>query len=342
MKRWERKRHTKAYVEPCLEEALPVSVADMLSMFGSSPRAFAASLLVTLGLVSGCSFEVEGRLGGDPESAREPAPTESAEPIVNGLPATSYPEAVVIDAVRWGKPWRCTGALVAPKVVLTAGHCVLGVTSAVVKAPYAGKQQAKGAKFLSYDWKDTSGYVVAEQHDVGLVVLDAPIALASYPALAKERAADGALAVSVGRIHNGSANAGLYVSQPLALEDGGPKGWAFYYLSKEVIQSGDSGGPVVLVGPGPHTIVAVNSAGGNGTQFLARTDLLRDWIDQTIAAATVKPAACAHAVCSEGSALVPACDPCVAAICAADAYCCKTAWDHVCVDEVTGVCGKGC
>jgi len=34
------------------------------------------------------------------------------------------------------------------------------------------------------------------------------------------------------------------------------------------------------------------------------------------------------------------CDPCVSAVCAADAYCCGTAWDGICVGEVETVCGQ--
>jgi hypothetical protein len=51
---------------------------------------------------------------------------------------------------------------------------------------------------------------------------------------------------------------------------------------------------------------------------------------------------CAHAMCDEGDPLDPACDPCVASICAVDDYCCSTYWDHICVGEVASVCGEAC
>jgi hypothetical protein len=31
-----------------------------------------------------------------------------------------------------------------------------------------------------------------------------------------------------------------------------------------------------------------------------------------------------------------------AKICATDSYCCKTAWDNVCVGEVTSICQSKC
>lgn len=51
---------------------------------------------------------------------------------------------------------------------------------------------------------------------------------------------------------------------------------------------------------------------------------------------------CAHPRCSTGAALAPSCDPCVASICAADPFCCSTAWDGACVAQVATVCSKTC
>lgn len=54
------------------------------------------------------------------------------------------------------------------------------------------------------------------------------------------------------------------------------------------------------------------------------------------------PAACAHDVCEEGAGLDSTCDACATKVCAADAYCCETAWDNVCVGQVASACGKTC
>jgi len=51
---------------------------------------------------------------------------------------------------------------------------------------------------------------------------------------------------------------------------------------------------------------------------------------------------CAHSLCDSGGALSPSCDPCVAAVCQADPYCCDSDWDGVCVGEVGSVCGIVC
>ena len=58
--------------------------------------------------------------------AVEGSPTEElaieavAQPIVNGQAATSYTEAALIN----GPGFICSGAIIAPRVALTAGHCV--------------------------------------------------------------------------------------------------------------------------------------------------------------------------------------------------------------------------
>jgi hypothetical protein len=51
---------------------------------------------------------------------------------------------------------------------------------------------------------------------------------------------------------------------------------------------------------------------------------------------------CAHDECKTGTNLTSGCDACVTQICAADAYCCSTSWDRLCVNEVGSICGKSC
>ena len=51
---------------------------------------------------------------------------------------------------------------------------------------------------------------------------------------------------------------------------------------------------------------------------------------------------CAHSVCQQGAGLAPACDPCVAAVCAVDDYCCISAWDDICLSELAAICGVDC
>ncbi|MBW2453336.1 MAG: hypothetical protein JRI68_02445 [Deltaproteobacteria bacterium] len=48
---------------------------------------------------------------------------------------------------------------------------------------------------------------------------------------------------------------------------------------------------------------------------------------------------CVHSECAAGDALVASCSTCATAVCNADPYCCNTAWDSVCVNQVDQYCG---
>ena len=62
--------------------------------------------------------------------------------------------------------------------------------------------------------------------------------------------------------------------------------------------------------------------------------------EASIAATALSCPDCAHSRCDGGGMLDPNCDTCVAAVCAADSYCCDTAWDSLCVEEVRTICGN--
>jgi hypothetical protein len=51
---------------------------------------------------------------------------------------------------------------------------------------------------------------------------------------------------------------------------------------------------------------------------------------------------CYHDICTTGAPMDQSCDPCVAQVCAEDPYCCTTAWNYQCVDQVESVCGQTC
>ncbi|MFO0579392.1 MAG: metallophosphoesterase [Polyangia bacterium] len=51
---------------------------------------------------------------------------------------------------------------------------------------------------------------------------------------------------------------------------------------------------------------------------------------------------CAHPLCEVGASLKKSCDPCVSKVCAADPYCCSTAWNSICVREVQSICHPSC
>lgn len=95
-------------------------------------------------------------------------------------------------------------------------------------------------------------------------------------------------------------------------------------------------------GDTPHTSVGVTTAVGAGG-FGG---------DPSVTIATVSGAnttstssgsggaspACDHDVCSDGGPLKTSCNACSAAVCAADPFCCTTAWDEICIGQTGDHC----
>jgi hypothetical protein len=152
-----------------------------------------------------------------------------------------------------------------------------------VTTPFAGGQTAMAHKSWT-KYVMTGETVNPDTIDVAVLILDTPIQLASYPTLTSSPVSDGTKAINVGRIQNNQlSNSSLYFGKSVSLEDGSQDGFQYSYVSSEIIESGDSGGPVYVTSGAKRTIVAVNSGAGGGTQILARVDLVKSQIDQLIA-----------------------------------------------------------
>jgi hypothetical protein len=283
------------------------------------------------------------------------SPESESDEIINGTGAHAYPEAVLVNMLEGNQTVAaCSGSLIAPTVVLTAGHCVHNWSQWHVIAPHAGLQQAMATSGATYDWDAGGEGVDPQEHDIGLVFLSAPITIAAYPLLAQKPLAAGARVLNIGRIHQGQvSNSSLFVSKPVTTTPGSSLGFPYDYAAVDRIESGDSGGPDVLPGAAPHTIVAVNSGANSSTEVLARVDLVASWIAAQIGAhaagakpskpvAPKKPGKCGHDLCASGGALEATCDPCVAKVCSADAFCCAGAWDAQCASEAASACPSAC
>jgi hypothetical protein len=221
---------------------------------------------VLLALVTACTS------GGSADDAT------SSDAIVGGTSASAdYPEFVTIDLSRG----ICSGVMLSSSVVLTAGHCAMEAGVVVHRGNVSAT--GDGVPYEYYDDVADEAKMDATIHDVGLIIIQGDgIDLPSYPRLADAPVANGTEVVTIGRVRDGDWTQEGWAAKK-RVSDAAPVGFPLAYVSdRQVGQSGDSGGPVMLPGPLPHTIVAVHSR-RIGTLDApldgdARIDLVKSWI----------------------------------------------------------------
>lgn len=133
----------------------------------------------------------------------------TANAITNGEPDAGrhpYVGLLVFDAAP-GKPgWQCSGALISPNIVLTAGHCTDGAVAARAwfyedvtydsvpfpLYPYGGPGSGaiEGKPYTNPKYRSDenpygggNGVPASHYRDVGVVILDEPVYMDEYAAL---------------------------------------------------------------------------------------------------------------------------------------------------------------
>jgi secreted trypsin-like serine protease len=146
------------------------------------PTPFAAPILVVAALaLSACDAVPTGTASLAPERPSQ---------ITYGVPTGSaHPEVVLIVMDIDGSPaFRCSGTLIAPKVVLTAGHCTgepgefsgmrvfteSNVQTGNNNYPYAGPNTVEARAWHSHPQFTEAAFVL---HDVGVIELASAVTL---------------------------------------------------------------------------------------------------------------------------------------------------------------------
>jgi hypothetical protein len=204
-------------------------------------------------------------------------PEETTEVEVRNTAQASSVAVSLLDA-NGNSVGSCSGTLVSPHLVLTAGHCVASVESFRVESKALGEKTS--AAIAVTPWKDFgSSYSHPDHADVALIRLDSPMRLDSYPKLATSRAPDATKAI---RFHRKSRGGDVGTSE-VTLTNGATKGFRLTYVTD--IAKGeylDTGGAVLDARTG--TILGIVSARGRttGLLYIARVDGFASWIAKSI------------------------------------------------------------
>ena len=256
-------------------------------------RRFAISALVAASLAVALALPAAAVTNGTPDGNRHP-----------------YVGLIVFDDAN-GPAWRCTGALLSPTVVLTAGHCTDGAVAARVwfdeavstntEYPFSGATSYDGMPHTFPGYTSPGhGLVGFSFGDVGIVTLSEPVPtsdVSTYAQLPTANLVD-SLAPKTGLDFVGyGVQFKLKISGPPANRWAGPRNRMFttgelvsgnFRTSGDQIKVtmnpgggsggtcfGDSGGPDLLAGTS--TVIAVNSYVTNyncaGVGYDTRIDL---------------------------------------------------------------------
>jgi hypothetical protein len=193
----------------------------------------------------------------------------------------------------------CSGSLIAPSVVLTAGHCVEQPVASFYTGPGAPATRVGAlpiGKLVKHPVVDqiahpsysSQGGCPNATFDVGLLRLAQPITGIKPLALGLRPPRQGAVCHAVGYgVHNQGAHVTVEQKRRASETVEQVDETSVLVTGKTgIVDHGDSGGPLLC---NAH-IVGTTSCGTDGSYpdhrqaYYARTDNVRDWIDSTVAA----------------------------------------------------------
>ncbi|NUP06973.1 MAG: serine protease [Polyangiaceae bacterium] len=226
-------------------------------------RLYSVAMLV--GLMAACA--PGGGIDQDEEDIEDSE--DQREPIVGGTTTSAYP---AVGALTYFGSTHCTGTVVAPRLVVTAAHCVYGFSAGNMKFVLGSKVSQPSAKIgvvsiqahPSYDEDSIS-------NDIGIVVLasDAPVTPMKM-VTSMDNSWVGRQLTFVGYgVSNGIQQTGAGTKRVVKMPIEGVYPTQFEYgLPGKNTCNGDSGGPAFAEVNGELLLAGVTSYGdANCTQY---------------------------------------------------------------------------
>ncbi len=247
-------------------------------------------------IVSGCGAAGDGLPSAGPAAPDAAAPAAPGDvDEIQGGARDPHDPAVGLVWIRGGG--FCTGSLIAPDVVLTAGHCVadpvaafytgVGKGSAEVgRLPVAGFVEHRVIDQVAHPSYEAIDQCPNPTFDVGLLHLAAPIKELTPLPVAVVPPHDGATCRAVGYGVHDDGRGRVTVEQRRAATEkvAGLDDTSIRVTRKSgVVDHGDSGGPLLC----SRRIVGTTSCGNDPSPehteaYYARVDGIGDWIAEVM------------------------------------------------------------